>query len=48
MQLAGAGARVGALSIPTRYIHSPSEVCDLDDVRACASLAAEFIKNSDL
>lgn len=48
MQLAGAGARVGALSIPTRYIHSPSEVCDLDDVRACASLAAEFIKNCNL
>ena len=45
MQLAGAGARVGALSIPTRYIHSQSETCDLSDVRACASLAAEFIKN---
>ncbi len=44
MQLAGAGARVGALSIPTRYIHSPSEVCDLSDALACAALAVEYIK----
>ncbi len=45
MQLAGNGARVGALSIPTRYIHSPSEVCDLNDALACISLAAEYIKS---
>ena len=45
MQLAGSGAAVGALSIPTRYIHSGSEVCDLSDAAACARLAVEFIKN---
>lgn len=44
MQLAGAGAAVGAVSIPTRYIHSSVETCDLDDVEACIELAAEFIK----
>ncbi len=44
MQLAGAGARVGALSIPTRYIHSPSETCELSDAEACVRLAVEFIK----
>ena len=44
MQLAGAGAAVGALSIPTRYIHSGSETCELSDAQACASLAVEFIK----
>ncbi len=44
IQLAGAGARVGALSIPTRYIHSPSEVCDLSDALACVSLAVNYIK----
>ncbi len=44
MQLAGSGAAVGALSIPTRYIHTGCEVCDLDDAKACVSLACEFIK----
>ncbi len=45
MQLAGKGAVAGALSIPTRYIHSPSELCDIDDALACVSLTVEFIKN---
>lgn len=45
MQLAGSGAAVGALSIPTRYIHSGSEVCDLADAESCVALAVEFIKN---
>lgn len=43
MQLAGNGAAVGALSIPTRYIHSGSEVCDLSDAKACADIAVEFV-----
>ena len=45
MQLAGSGAAVGALSIPTRDIHSGSEVCDLSDAEACVSLAVKFIKD---
>ena len=44
MQLVGNGSKAGALSIPTRYIHSPNELCDLDDVKACISLAVAFIK----
>lgn len=43
MQLSGAGSLAGALSIPTRYIHSGVECCDLGDAEACASLAAEFV-----
>ena len=43
MQLAGAGAAVGALSIPTRYIHSGVELCDLADAEACIELAVEFL-----
>ena len=43
MQLAGSGAAVGALSIPTRYIHSGCEVCDLEDAKACTDIAVEFI-----
>lgn len=44
MQLAGGGCRAGALSIPTRYIHSGVETCDLGDAEACADLAAAFVK----
>lgn len=44
MQLSGGGCLAGALSIPTRYIHSGVEVCDLSDVEACVRLAVEFIK----
>lgn len=43
MQLAGSGAAAGALSIPSRYIHSGVEVCDLDDVQCCIDLAVAFI-----
>lgn len=47
MQLAGAGAAVGALSIPTRYIHTGSEMCELADAEACARLAVEYIRTID-
>ena len=45
MQLAGGGTRAGALSIPTRYIHSNVETCDLSDAKACADLAIAFVKS---
>ncbi len=44
MQMTRAGSRAGALSVPTRYIHSPNELIDMSDADACAELAAEFIK----
>ena len=44
MQAAGAGSIAGAISIPTRYIHSGVEVCDMNDARACADLLAAAIK----
>ncbi len=44
MQTAGTGAAVGALSIPTRYIHTSVEMCDMGDALACVDLAVEFIK----
>ncbi|MBQ8850138.1 MAG: M20/M25/M40 family metallo-hydrolase [Clostridia bacterium] len=44
MQLSGAGSLAGALSIPTRYIHSGVETCDLADAEACVALAVEFVK----
>ena len=38
MQSAGAGSIAGAVSIPSRYIHTGVEMCDLNDVKACADL----------
>ena len=44
MQMAGAGCLAGAISIPTRYIHSGVETMDLGDVDACVALCVEFAK----
>jgi len=42
IQMSGFGCRVGALSIPTRYIHSGTELLSLSDAEACVSLAVAF------
>lgn len=44
MQAAGAGARVGALSIPTRYIHSGVEMLDAADADACVALTVAWLR----
>ncbi len=43
MQLTGMGCIAGALSIPTRYVHSSVELCDMGDVIACIDLAEKYI-----
>ncbi|PZR66267.1 MAG: endoglucanase [Solirubrobacterales bacterium] len=42
IQLARAGIPTGVVSIPLRYMHSPVEMVQLDDVEACARLIAAF------
>lgn len=37
-----AGVYTGGISIPTRYIHTPQEMADLDDIKACANLVEAF------
>ena len=32
----------GLVSVPLRYMHTPSEVVDLADVEACVKLLVEF------
>ena len=43
MQLTGYGSVAGALSIPTRYVHSGVELCDMKDVKASIDLAEKYI-----
>ena len=38
------GVWTGGVSVATRYIHSPQEVCSISDINSCAKLLAEFCK----
>ena len=40
--LAREGIPTGLLSVPTRYVHSPNELCDLADVEAIIALIVAF------
>jgi len=44
IQLTKGGVPAGAISIPTRYVHSASEVLDTDDVDAAVRLIVAFLK----
>ncbi len=44
MQIARGGMPAGCISVPTRYIHTPSEMIDLRDVQACVQLLLETLR----
>ena len=44
IQIGRGGVATGLVSIPLRYMHTPSEVVDLEDVERCIKLFAEFAK----
>jgi len=44
MQRSGAGAKTCVLSVPCRYIHSPSTVCSAADVEAQYELAKAYVE----
>lgn len=44
MQISGVGVATGAISVPLRYMHTPSEMVDLKDVENCVRLLVEFAK----
>jgi len=44
IQLTKGGVPSGAVSIPSRYIHSSSEMVDINDVEACIKLILKFLK----
>jgi len=43
MQLVRAGVPVGCISIPCRYVHSPSEMVDASDVENAVKLATALL-----
>jgi len=43
MQLTRAGVPAGCVSIPCRYIHSPSEMVDIHDVQNAVKLLVALI-----
>ncbi len=45
IQMARGGVACGLVSIPLRYMHTPSEVVDLQDVENCVKLFVEFAKS---
>lgn len=45
IQMTRAGVPSGCLSIPTRYIHSPSEMVDFNDVQNSVKLLVQLVSN---
>ncbi|MCB8943008.1 MAG: M42 family metallopeptidase [Ardenticatenaceae bacterium] len=43
IQIANAGSAAGCISIPTRHLHTPSEMVDSRDVEACISLLVAIL-----
>jgi putative aminopeptidase FrvX len=48
IQLTRAGVPAGCLSIPCRYVHSPSEMVDIHDVENAVRLLVELLENKIL
>jgi endoglucanase len=44
IHISRAGVATGLISVPNRYMHSPSEMVSLEDLERTARLIAEFIK----
>ena len=44
MQRSRGGVPAGVISIPTRHLHSPSEMIDMDDVEACVRLLTAVLE----
>lgn len=45
MQIAGAGSQACCISLPTRYIHTPVEMVDINDINSCYKLLMAFVEN---
>jgi putative aminopeptidase FrvX len=47
IQVGRGGVATGLISVPLRYMHTPSEVVDLEDVEACVKLLVAFAFGMD-
>ena len=45
IQMGRGGVATGLISVPLRYMHTPSEVVDLEDVERCVQLLVTFAKS---
>ncbi len=45
MQMSRSGMAVGIMSIPTRYLHTASELCLLDDIDAAVTILTRFVRD---
>lgn len=45
IQLTRAGVMAGCISIPCRYVHTPSEMVDYNDVQSCVRLLLTMLSN---
>jgi len=48
MQLAREGVPAGVLSIPTRYLHTASEMVDYEDVQGAVALLEAALSDSQV
>jgi putative aminopeptidase FrvX len=44
MHLLRSGVPTGLISIPTRYLHTPTEICELEDIESIVRLVVAFAK----
>ena len=47
LQVQRGGRAAGLVSLPLRYMHTPTEVVSLDDVDACIKLLVRFVRDLD-
>lgn len=47
MQVTGKGSRAAVLSVPTRYLHSPSSIAYKDDIEHTINLTVKLVENID-
>ncbi|MCA1688147.1 MAG: M42 family metallopeptidase [Actinobacteria bacterium] len=47
IQFTRAGVATGVVSCPNRYMHSPNEIVDLEDLENCARLISAYVKTFD-
>lgn len=42
IHLSRSGVKTGGISVPVRYVHSPSEMADINDIEACIALVSHI------